>query len=152
MIYDGGIEKVILAGAAEVRYLTKTEWTDCTPPEYAKISGPRDWNHVFCHDSITNETLLINLGSKNFYRFDLKTCTLLAQLDSFPDPQPISAFDQPWIYSTSRIFDPRNRRLKFQGRRDDNQRAYIDSGPCFEKAKSIGPRTTIALKTKSEFL
>ena len=141
LVYDGALGRVVRFAADGVALLEGTAWTHVAPKHYAKLCGPRLWEHFPAHDAKTGETVLVNLERRAVVRFDVAACEDVAAIELPEDVAALTIRD-------SLSFERSTRLLHAQNPQRSSQRLALDLGHAFDDARSLGPREVPARPTR----
>ncbi len=141
LLYDGALGRVVRFAADGVALLEGDTWSHVTPKHYAKLCGPRLWEHFPAHDAKTGETVLVNLERRAVVRFDVAGCEDVATIEL---PEDVTA---PSIRETL-AFERSTRLLHAQNPQRSSQRLALDLGHAFDDARALGRRDVPARPTR----
>jgi hypothetical protein len=140
LIADSGLRRLIRLSASEVAIFDRERWRTRAPDPILAAIHPS--HRLAVHDSVTGETLVLDLAAKLIVRFDLARSTLVARYDW---PQGLLAITNdrdraPFPFGAT-CWNPGTRTLRTYSGSDAWGTYELALGVCFDTAAKMAPRT-----------
>ncbi|MCG8420737.1 MAG: hypothetical protein MJE77_22685 [Proteobacteria bacterium] len=141
LIYDSFLRRFLRFDSDQIAVLDGDQWIGAAASlDQAGLDSPY---RQAVHDRTSGETLIIDFGRQRIARFDLAEIHLLTSYD-WPDGL-VESDPSSGVLSfpfTSRCpYWPETRRLAVYDPDDHYGNYYLELGPVFDFARSLGPRT-----------